>query len=41
MEGAIALKGGAAHERVKVGAANITWPIQDREKDGESEIKEV
>ena len=26
---------------VKVGVAKITWPIQDIEKDGESQIKAV
>ena len=34
MERAIALKGGAEHERVKakVGVADITLPIYDRER---------
>ena len=41
MERAIALKGRAGHERAKVGVANRTWSIQDRERDGESKIKRV
>ena len=35
------IKRRAEHELVKVGAANRTWPIQDRERDGESKIKRV
>ena len=26
-------KGGAGHERVNVGVANITWPPEDRERE--------
>ena len=32
-------RGGAEHERAMVGVANRTWPIQDRERNWESEIK--
>ena len=34
-------RGGAEHERVKVGVANRNWPIQDMEKNGESKIKRI
>ena len=40
MEVAIALKMGAGHERAKVGVANITWPIQDGERDGSPKLRE-
>ena len=33
------IKRGAEHWRFKVGVANRTWPIQDRERDGESKIR--
>ena len=33
--------GRAEHERVKVAVVNITWPIQDIERDGESKIQRV
>ena len=41
MKRAIASKGGAEHERAKAGVTKRTWPIQDRERDGEFKIKIV
>ena len=42
MERAICIgEGGAEDERAKVGAANRTWTIQDRERDWESKIRRV
>ena len=38
-EGHFIKGGGQEHERAKVGVANSTWPIQDRERDGEPGIK--
>ena len=35
------INGRAKYERVKVGAANRSRPIQDREEDGESKIVRV
>ena len=32
-EGYVHRKGGAEHERVKAGVTNITWPIQDGERE--------
>ena len=32
-------RGGEEHVRPKVGVADRTWPIQDKEGDGESKIK--
>ena len=40
-EGCCIRRGGAEHGRARVGVANITWPIQDRTRDSESEIKRV
>ena len=40
-EGYCIRRGRAEHGCAKVGVANRTWPIQDRERDGESKIKRV